>query len=322
MAQIVKESRSKQIKPFKPFKPLIAHCSLLIAHCFLLLSSSAIAAEPQKITVKHVTSYTIKSMGGVVPSTLYFDRHQNELYVGSQDKELVIINEDGIVVQRISLIDSVRSFCVNRDGNIYIPDNKGGIYILNYRGEYKGKMDLSAVPDNTLLTIQSLHVDEEHIYIGDVKLSRVIVLDSSGKFLYQFGKKGTGEGEFLNASAITTDAERLYLLDPALFRVSVYDKKDGRFLFMFGQISSLFGGFSMPSNIDTDGERLFVVDTNRAFVIVFNREGKPVAEFGGFGRNTDSLSWPSDVKIDKNGKIYVCDTGNRRIQIYELSKME
>src|SRR3989338_7559786 len=90
---------------FKPFKPLIAHCSLLIAHCFLLLSSSAIAAEPQKITVKHVTSYTIKSMGGVVPSTLYFDRHQNELYVGSQDKELVIINEDGIVVQRISLID-------------------------------------------------------------------------------------------------------------------------------------------------------------------------------------------------------------------------
>ncbi|MBI5749303.1 MAG: 6-bladed beta-propeller [Nitrospinae bacterium] len=286
---------------------------------FGLVNTESVIWASQGIDIKYITSYSAKSMGGVIPLKIYFDRQQNELYIGSQSKEIAVINEDGMIVHRIPLADSPKLLCVNKNGNIYISDNKGGISILNYRGEYIKNLDLSAVPDNTLLAIQSFHVDEnEHLYIGDGRLSRIIVLDSSGNFLYQFGKKGSGEGEFLNAKAITTDAERLYLIDPPLFRVSVYDKKDGRFLYMFGQISSLFGGFSMPSSIDTDGKRLFVVDTNRAMVIVFDREGKPIIEFGGVGRNPDSLSWPSDIKVDGNGKIYVCDTGNGRIQIYEL----
>lgn len=279
----------------------------------------AIAAEPQKITVRHITSYTGKSMGGVLPSRLYFDREHRELYVASQRKEFVIINEDGIIVYRIALARSPQLFCISKNGDIYIADESGGINILNYRGEYTGKLDLSSVPDNTLIAIQSLHIDEDGLtYIGDGRLSRVIVLDSSGKFLFQFGKKGSGEGEFLNASSITTDNDRAYLLDPALFRVSVFDKRDGKFIFRFGLISSLLGGFSMPSAIDTDGERLFVVDTNRFVVIIFDKDGKPIVEFGGIGRNPENLSWPSDVKVDGKGKIYVCDTGNGRVQVYEL----
>jgi len=284
----------------------------------ILMFVSADIEAASKIDVRHITSYTAKSMGGGSPSKLYIDRQQGELYVGSKSKEIIIINEDGIAVFKIPLANSPQIFSVTKDGNIYLSD-AGEINILNYRGEYLRKFDLSSVPDFTLLSIQSLHIDENgYIYIGDGRLSRIIVLDSAGKFLFQFGKKGSNEGEFLNAKAITTDSERFYLLDPALFRVSVYNKKDGKFLFMFGIISSLFGGFSMPTNIDTDGERLFVVDTNRFVVIIFDRNGKPIAEFGGAGRNPENLSWPSDVKIGENGKIYVCDTGNARVQVYEL----
>jgi outer membrane protein OmpA-like peptidoglycan-associated protein len=290
---------------------------ILVLILFIDLST---AAEPQKITVKHITSYTNKLMGGISPARLYFDRQQKELYVVSNTKEIIIINEDGIVVYKISLEKLPQTFCVTRDGNIFLSYGSGEINILNYRGEYKGKLDLSSVPDNTLIAIQSLHIDEDGLlYIGDGKLSRVIVLDNSGKFLFQFGKKGSGEGEFLNASSITVDNDRAYLLDPALFRVSVFDKRNGKFLFKFGQASSLLGGFSMPSRIDTDGERLFVVDTNRFVVIIFDKEGKPIKEFGGIGRNPENLSWPSDVKVDNNNMIYVTDGGdNGRVQVYEL----
>jgi len=291
--------------------------SIFFVIAILIFASVDIEAA-SKIDVRHITSYTAKSMGGGSPSKLYIDRQQGELYVGSKSKEIIIINEDGIAVFKIPLANSPQIFSVTKDGNIYLSD-AGEINILNYRGEYLRKFDLSSVPDFTLLSIQSLHIDENgYIYIGDGRLSRIIVFDSAGKFLFQFGKKGSNEGEFLNAKAITTDSERFYLLDPALFRVSVYNKKDGKFLFMFGIISSLFGGFSMPTNIDTDGERLFVVDTNRFVVIIFDRNGKPIAEFGGAGRNPENLSWPSDVKIGENGKIYVCDTGNARVQVYEL----
>lgn len=292
----------------------------IIFFLLALFSKSAIAAEPQKIIVKHITSYTNKLMGGILPSRLYFDRQQGELYVASQSKEIIIINEDGIVVYKISFEKTPQTFCITKNGNIFLSYGSGEIDILNYRGEYKGKLDLSSVPDNTLIAIQSLHIDEDGLtYIGDGRLSRVIVLDSSGKFLYQFGKKGVGEGEFINVTSITTDNDRAYLLDPALFRVSVFDKRDGKFIFRFGQASSLLGGFSMPSAIDTDGERLFVVDTNRFVVIIFDKDGKPIVEFGGIGRNPENLSWPSDIKVDNNNMIYVTDSGdNGRVQVYEL----
>lgn len=293
----------------------------IVTIALLLFIISELKINASDIDIKYITSYPVKSMSGIMPSRLYYDRQQGELYIISQEKEIAIVNEDGMIIHRIALTKSSQSFCVNKNGDIYLTDDTGGIDILNYRGEYVGKLDLSSVPNYTSLIIQSFYIDDNGlIYIGDAKISRVIVLDSSGKFLFQFGKKGNGEGEFLNAKSITTDSERLYLLDPPLFRVSVYDKKDGKFLFMFGQISSLFGGFSMPSSIDTDGERLFIIDTNRMVGIVFSKEGKPMAEFGGAGKNPWSLSWPSDVKVDGRGKIYICDTGNGRIQIYELIK--
>src|SRR3989338_6005380 len=244
--------------------------SIFFVIAILIFASVDIEAA-SKIDVRHITSYTAKSMGGGAPSKLHIDHQQGELYVASKSKEIIIINEDGIAVFKIPLANSIQIFSVTKDGNIYLSD-AGEINILNYRGEYLRKFDLSSVPDFTLLSIQSLHIDENgYIYIGDGRLSRIIVFDSAGKFL-----------------------------------------------FMFGIISSLFGGFSMPSNIDTDGERLFVVDTNRFVVIIFDRNGKPIAEFGGAGRNPENLSWPSDVKIGENGKIYVCDTGNARVQVYEL----
>jgi len=178
----------------------------------ILMFVSADIEAASKIDVRHITSYTAKSMGGGAPSKLHIDHQQGELYVASKSKEIIIINEDGIAVFKIPLANSPQIFSVTKDGNIYLSD-AGEINILNYRGEYLRKFDLSSVPDFTLLSIQSLHIDENgYIYIGDGRLSRIIVLDSAGKFLFQFGKKGSNEGEFLNAKAITTDSERFYLL--------------------------------------------------------------------------------------------------------------
>lgn len=279
-----------------------------------LFTSPVFAAEPPKLEVKYLTSYKYENL---LPSKLYIDQQQGELYITSQ-KEIVILNEEWIIVYKIVLPGTPKDLCVTKNGDIYLSNDKGGISILNYRGEYKGELDLSSVPDYTTLDIQSLYYENDLLYVGDGRLGRVIVLEISGKFLFQFGKKGSGEGEFLNAFSITTDMERIYLLDPALFRVSVYNKKDGKFIFKFGQISSLLGGFSQPSAIDTDGEMLFVVDTNRFVVIVFNKEGKPIMEFGGIGQNPENLFWPTDVRVDKKGRIYVC-AGKGRVNIYKLT---
>ena len=284
---------------------------------FIICGESVRAQETKtNIVVRHLFSYTAESMGGVSPSKLFVDKARGELYVIG-GRNIAILNENGVLVYTITIKKSPNALFVNKKGDIYLSYGSSNIDILNYRGEDKGELDLSSVPDFASITVQSLHIDEDgNIYIGDSKLSRIIVLNSAGKFLYQFGKKGSGEGEFLNASAITTDAKRIYLIDPALSRVSVF-KKGGEFLFKFGRMSSLLGGFSMPAGMDTDGERLFVVDANRTLVVVFDMEGRPITEFGERGRHEAVLTWPSDVKVDGKGKIYVVG-GYNRVQVYEL----
>ncbi len=282
-----------------------------------IISGESVRAQETKtnIVIRHLFSYTAESMGGVSPSKLFVDKSRVELYVSGGNK-IAILNENGVLVYTITIKKSPTALCVSKKGDIYLSYGGSNIDILNYRGEDKGELDLSSVPDFASITIQSLHIDEdENIYIGDSKLSRIIVLNSAGKFLYQFGKKGSGEGEFLNAAAITTDATRIYLIDPALYRVSVFKKWGGEFLFQFGRMSGLLGGFSMAVSIDTDGERLFVVDSNRTLVVVFDMEGQPITEFGERSRHESGLSWPKDVKVDGKGKIYVVG-GYNRVQVY------
>ncbi|MFQ5558996.1 MAG: hypothetical protein ACE5FU_00225, partial [Nitrospinota bacterium] len=106
-------------------------------------------------------------------------------------------------------------------------------------------------------------------------------------------------------------------LDPAMFRVTIF-KKGGDFVSMFGQISGLLGGFSMPTNLDADDKWIYISDANRAMIVVFGLDGRPVVEFGGLGRGSENLMWPNDVKVDGKGRVFVSDTGNRELKIFEV----
>ncbi|HDL18338.1 MAG TPA: 6-bladed beta-propeller [Bacteroidetes bacterium] len=71
---------------------------------------------------------------------------------------------------------------------------------------------------------------EEHIYLLDSGNNRVQVFDAAGKFLYSFGKKGQGPGEFMMAySMVLSGDEKLYILDLQNRRMSVF-QKNGKYL--------------------------------------------------------------------------------------------
>jgi len=48
----------------------------------------------------------------------------------------------------------------------------------------------------------------------------------------------------------------------------------------------------------------------------FTPEGEFVAKFGSYGTDAGQLNYPSDVAVDPNGDVYVCDWGNDRVQIF------
>ncbi len=84
------------------------------------------------------------------------------------------------------------------------------------------------------------------------------------------------------------------------------------------------GEFCEPWGITVgpDGN-IYVADTWNHRIQVFSPEGELLGKFGTFGQSGSSVSsapsqfyGPRDIVIDKDGNIYVTDTGNKRIQVF------
>jgi len=68
------------------------------------------------------------------------------------------------------------------------------------------------------------------------------------------------------------------------------------------------------------GNTLFVYVVDGLFhnVQIFDRQGRFLAHFGQQGRAPGEFWMPSGIFIDDSDKIYVADTYNSRVQVFEL----
>jgi hypothetical protein len=57
-------------------------------------------------------------------------------------------------------------------------------------------------------------------------------------------------------------------------------------------------------------------------VQVFDREGRLLLALGEEGSGTGEFSLPTGIAIDDAGRIWVSDSGNRRLQVFEMVKNE
>jgi uncharacterized protein (TIGR03663 family) len=118
---------------------------------------------------------------------------------------------------------------------------------------------------------------------------------------------------------------RVYVADEFNNRIVIYDQ-EGRYLNEYTTSGSSAGMFTRPNGVAlaTDGN-LVVADTWNYRIEVLDRDGVPVLGWGqagqfGTGAATEPVDgfWgPRDVATDSAGNIYVADTGNKRIRVYD-----
>ncbi len=51
---------------------------------------------------------------------------------------------------------------------------------------------------------------------------------------------------------------------------------------------------------------------------MFNSKGAYLAGWGSFGSAPGQFKKPEDIAVDNKGRVYVADTGNSRIEIFEM----
>jgi DNA-binding beta-propeller fold protein YncE len=138
-----------------------------------------------------------------------------------------------------------------------------------------------------------------------------------------WGSNGVGEGQFSNPRALAISPQgQLYVADSGNHRIQVFDQ-NGNFLKSWGGSEGPNPGqLTEPWGIAVnEAGQVYVSDTWNHRVQIFDEDGNYLGEFGAFadtqgqvGSAPGSFWGPRDILIDRQGNLYVSDTGNKRVQ--------
>ncbi len=167
--------------------------------------------------------------------------------------------------------------------------------------------------DTVLVKPFGIHVDEGKLYVTDAGLATLFVFDTAnGK---QFSIQGFKSEKFSSPIDVATDRKgNIYVTDSVRKAVYIFNK-NGIALRKIGPKS----GLQRPTGIAVDKERgiLYVSDTLSSEIKRFSlKEKKMLPPLGSKGSGRGELNRPTFITLDKNGRLYVCDSMNFRIKIF------
>jgi DNA-binding beta-propeller fold protein YncE len=158
-----------------------------------------------------------------------------------------------------------------------------------------------------------------NIYAADQGVGAIFIFPISDKEPVQLIKHGVDARlPAINGLAVDDD-DRLFVTDIKLHHVLVFNAKHEQ--------EASFGAEQLVSPagiaIDSSNRFVYVVDTQADQVVVFDADNYTLLRRIGTGGKKHSLTSPGDfslpthVAVDKEGNVYVTDTLNNRVEIFD-----
>lgn len=158
-----------------------------------------------------------------------------------------------------------------------------------------------------------------HVFVADPGAQAVHIFDFTHRKYGLLDK----DGERLQAPvALSTDGQdNLYVVDQGSRMVLVYDAA-GKFHRYLGQLKGGESYFDTPTAVAIDKvtERIYVCDRQRHMVFILDNRGRLIRKLGkrGWGDGPGEFRMPGQLLIS-GGELFVLDTGNARLQIFDTS---
>jgi DNA-binding beta-propeller fold protein YncE len=152
------------------------------------------------------------------------------------------------------------------------------------------------------------------LYVADTAARRVFVFDPDRKVVTFVGESGAGK--LAKPIGVAVDREgTVFVADASLNRVFGY-RRDGTVAIAIGRDGEL----KSPSGlaIDRVNRRLYVADSTRHQVLCFSTaDGAHLRTMGARGGDDGHFNFPTNLFVDGEGRLYVADTLNFRVQIFD-----
>jgi sugar lactone lactonase YvrE len=223
---------------------------------------------------------------------------------------------------------------VDGEDNIYVADSDRGMVLVydqygkfvRYIGNFHG--------ENMYQRPTGIAIDRKagHLYLADSPRHLIFILDLEGHLLKRVGdqwddtngetlksRKDIGPGKFDYPTEIAVSDHQVAVLDMAGTRVQIMDLE-----------CNLLRGFSFPNayHQQADKENGLALDKHGSIYVsyaatsevrMYNSEGGLLASFGQAGSKAGEFSAPRGLWVDASNRLYVSDTQNIRVQLFQLT---
>ncbi len=168
-----------------------------------------------------------------------------------------------------------------------------------------------------LLGPYGMSVDTKgRLYVADQKVGAIFVFNTETKDTELIRNGFEAHFGMIN-SVVVDDDDRVFVSDGKLGKVLVFNAKH--------QVQDQIKGLVDPVGLALDKENrlLYVVDTQQDQVLVYDADTlKPLRKIGTAGKKhtlstPGDFALPSDIALDKDGNVYVTDTLNWRVEIFD-----
>lgn len=222
---------------------------------------------------------------------------------------------------------------VDQNDKIYAVDTKNNrVQILQNTGNTKAALIVESKAVPMIDYVETIPAD---LSVSDIQISpqgEVISLSERNDYLMihggvnkVVGTSGRSEGQFSSPAALDYGPDgKIYVADTGNNRIQIFDS-EGRFEYAFGERGSKTGQFSSPQGIVVDSNGIiFVSDTQNNRIQMFNKDGIFLMAFG-----TRSIAkkdqkpadgtfmLPTALALDTQEDLYVLDSGNNRVQVFD-----
>jgi sugar lactone lactonase YvrE len=232
-------------------------------------------------------------------------------------------------------------FFVDKQGNVWVTDEQAskdggrGLQVFKLSPEGKVLMTLGQKgvkgmgPDTFGAPADVVVAPNGDIFVADghsgcmCDNARIVKFSKDGKFIKEFGKKGTGPGEFDGPHALAFDSKgRLFVGDRSNNRIQIFDQ-NGKFIAEWKQ-------FGRPSGIFiTKDDTIYVTDSeskdadgyghnpgcHRGIRIGSAKDGKVTAYIPDPDPKGGS-SMSEGVAVDHQGNVYGAEVGPKDLKKY------